>query len=615
MISRVDLDELVTSVATQLMGVSASTLHAASERLLHQLIDYFDVDLSFLRRNDHTIGATILVAEWPPRPEIPQPDPLGVIYFADAEPTFAALKDLNTVLLVQPGSTDDEYQDRVRQGSGVQGVSLATVPLMTGEVTLGALGFIKFGDRRWLPEEVNALRAVAALLAQLQARVTAEEQLRFLAYHDELTGLATRRALIDHLDSRLQPGAPGPVAVIFVDVDRLKALNSFLGHAAGDEYLQVLAGRLSATASANHLVARLGGDEFVVVINGPTDEAESRAFAEQLRKDANRPIQVGGEQISRAVSLGLALGAPGAITTSELLSRADQAMYLAKTGGGNGISLYTTEMRRQDEIRTDIELHLVTAIRDGALVLHYQPEVNLLTRTITGVEALVRWPHPHLGLLEPASFIDIVESTNLAGELGRWVLATACRQLRNWHDQFPAGKPLGLSVNVSPAEVITDDFVQTVEHILLTSGIEGRHLTLEITEKAIVRDTEQALVTLRGLKALGVKVAIDDFGTGYSSFAQLKSLPVDGLKIDRSFVTDLGRDPDDLAIVRSIISLAGSFDLSVVAEGVETEVAAATLVALGCNQAQGYLFSKPTDAPTIALTLERQQANVPAHRR
>ena len=615
MISRVDLDELVTSVATQLMGVSASTLHAASERLLHQLIDYFDVDLSFLRRNDHTIGATILVAEWPPRPEIPQPDPLGVIYFADAEPTFAALKDLNTVLLVQPGSTDDEYQDRVRQGSGVQGVSLATVPLMTGEVTLGALGFIKFGDRRWLPEEVNALRAVAALLAQLQARVTAEEQLRFLAYHDELTGLATRRALIDHLDSRLQPGAPGPVAVIFVDVDRLKALNSFLGHAAGDEYLQVLAGRLSATASANHLVARLGGDEFVVVINGPTDEAESRAFAEQLRMDANRPIQVGGEQISRAVSLGLALGAPGAITTSELLSRADQAMYLAKTGGGNGISLYTTEMRRQDEIRTDIELHLVTAIRDGALVLHYQPEVNLLTRTMTGVEALVRWPHPHLGLLEPATFIDIVESTNLAGELGRWVLATACRQLRNWHDQFPAGKPLGLSVNVSPAELITDDFVQTVEHILLTSGIEGRHLTLEITEKAIVRDTEQALATLRGLKALGVKVAIDDFGTGYSSFAQLKSLPVDGLKIDRSFVTDLGRDPDDLAIVRSIISLAGSFDLSVVAEGVETEVAAATLVALGCNQAQGYLFSKPTDAPTIALTLERQQANVPAHRR
>ena len=231
---KLKLEDLVTSVATDLMGVTAATLHAASQRLLHQLVDYFEVDLSFLRRNDHDLGATILVAEWPPRPEIPIPDPLGVIFFANADPTFAALETLSSVLVVRPNHEDDEYQDRVRKGSGVEGVSLATVPLLTSDTTTGTLGFIKFGDREWEGDEINALRAVAALLAQLQARVAAEERLRYLAYHDELTGLATRRALSDHLTSRLAAGAPGPVAVIFIDVDRLKALNSFLGHAADE---------------------------------------------------------------------------------------------------------------------------------------------------------------------------------------------------------------------------------------------------------------------------------------------------------------------------------------------------------------------------------------------
>ncbi len=227
-----------------------------------------------------------------------------------------------------------------------------------------------------------------------------------------------------------------------------------------------------------------------------------------------------------------------------------------------------------------------------------------MTGEVTGMEALVRWPHPNLGLLLPGAFIDVIETTNLAGELGRWVLQTGCRQLREWHLKFPVGPPVGLSVNVTPAELITGDLVSTVAQILAHADLEGRHLTLEITEQAIVRDTEQALVTLRGLKEIGVKVAIDDFGTGYSSFAQLKSLPVDGLKIDRGFVRDLGTNADDLAIVRSIIGLAGSFGLNTVAEGVETELAAATLVALGCNRAQGFLYAKPCSADEMYKVLE-----------
>jgi diguanylate cyclase (GGDEF)-like protein len=596
------LEDLVTSVATELMAVTASTLQPASTDLLHRLVDYFQVDLSFLRRNDHILGATVLVAEWPPRSEIPQPDPLGVILFVGADPTFAALENLSSVLTTRPG-TDGKYQDRVREGSGIQGVSLATVPLLTSQGTTGTLGFIKFGDRAWQHEEINALQAVAALLAQLQARVAAEEQLRYLAEHDELTALATRRGLTTHLTERLLRRAAGPVAVIVIDVDRLKVLNSFLGHAAGDQFLQTLAQRLTQASPEEHFLARLGGDEFVAVMTGPADEDRARTYAELLRHTVHQPVQVGGEEITRGISLGVALGTPGRSTVSELISQADQAMLQAKSHGGNGFSMFTTEMHRHNEIRTDIELHLAAAIRGDSLVLHYQPQVALLTGEITGLEALVRWPHPTLGLLPPGAFIDLVESTNLSGELGRWVIATGCRQLKAWHDQFPHHDPITLSMNISPADLITTDFVDTVHRILTRTDLDGRHVTLEITEQALVRDTEQALATLHGLKQIGVNVAIDDFGTGYSSFAQLKSLPVDELKIDREFIQNLGHNTNDLAIVRSIINLADAFDLRTVAEGIETEIAATTLIALGCQYAQGFLYAKPLPANELETML------------
>ena len=550
------LEQLVTSVATDLMGVTAPTLQSASVKLLHQLVDYFAVDVSFLRRHDHRQGTTTLVAEWPPRCDVPKPDPLGIVRFDNADSVVAATEHLSTVMLTRPDGADVDYQDRVRQGSGIEGgVSSATVPLRDANCTVGVLGFIKYGDRQWSDAEINALRAVAALFSQIQARVAAEESLLNLAFHDELTGLANRRALVGYLARRMEAGFPGPVAVIFMDVDRLKAVNSFFGHTAGDEYLRTLARRLKEVAGQDHVLGRLGGDEFVLVMSGWVDEPSVFAMAERLRRAARQPIHLGGEEVSRGVSLGLALGTPGELTVSELMGRADQAMMQSKTRGGDEISIFTAGMHRRNGIRTDIELHLGTAIRNGSLILHYQPEVDLVTGSIIGVEALVRWPHPTLGLLQPHSFIDIVEATNLDGELGRWVIETGCRQLTEWHQEHPW---LRLSVNVSPAQLITVDFVSSVAQILRTCDLEPQHLTVEITEQALIRDTDQALATVRGLRAIGVTVAVDAFGTGYSSFAQLKSLPVDILKIDRGFVRDLGTSSHDLAIVRSIIGLADS---------------------------------------------------------
>jgi len=598
------LDELVTSAACDLMGVTGPNLRSASEQLLHQLVGYLGVDLSFLRRHDHLHRRSVLVAEWPVRSGRPDPDPLEFDSFADTDPIFAATERLSTVVVTHPDGAGDEYQDQLRVGSGNQGrISSATIPLLGVNGTLGVLGFIKYGDREWHDAEIKALRTVAALFAQLQARVAAEERLRSLAYHDELTGLANRRALVGYLRQRLEAGSPGPVGIIFLDVDRLKALNSFLGHAAGDEYLKTLACRLKEATGGGHMLARLGGDEFVLVIAGRADEPQTRDMAERLRRVAAVPIHVGGEEVSRPVSLGVAFGTPAVLTVSELMGRADQAMLASKGHGGNAVTVFTAEMRRSNEIRTDIELHLGTAIRNGSLVLHYQPEVDLVSGRILGLEALVRWPHPTLGILQPSAFIDVAEATNLAGELGRWVIETGCTQLKEWHRKYPL-RPLGLSVNVSPAQLITLDFVATVGKILAASGLDGGHLTLEITEQALVSDTEQALATLRGLKEIGVKIAVDDFGTGYSSYAQLKSLPVDILKIDRGFVRDLGVSVDDLAIVRSIIGLAASFGLQPVAEGVETELAAAALIELGCTRAQGFLFAKPGPAPDIEPALD-----------
>jgi diguanylate cyclase (GGDEF)-like protein len=602
---RLSLEQLVTSVATDLMSVTAPTLHSASESLLHQLVDYFAVDLSFLRRHDHSEGTTTLVAEWPPRSDIPDPDPLGVVRFADADPIFAATEHLSTVMLTRPDGTDADYQDRVRLGSGIEGgVSSATVPLLDANGTVGVLGLIKYGDRHWHDVEINALRTVAAFFTQIHARVAAEERLRHLAFHDELTGLANRRALVGYLAGRMDSGFPEPVAVIFMDVDRLKSVNSFFGHTAGDEFLRTLAGRLKDIAGGDHRLGRLGGDEFVLVMSGWADEASAFAMADRLRRAAREPIDLSGEEISRGVSLGLALATPGELTVSELMGRADQAMMQSKARGGNEITVFTADMRRRNGIRTDIDLHLGTAIRNGSLTLHYQPEVNLVTGSIVGVEALVRWPHPTLGLLQPHSFIDIVEATKLAGELGRWVIETGCRQLTEWHQEHPG---LRLSVNVSPAQLLTLDFVSSVAQILHDCNLEPRHLAVEITERALILDTDRALATLRGLKDIGVTVAVAvaDFGAGCCSFAQLKSLPVDTLKIDRGFVRDLGVGIHDRAIVRSIIGLADSFGLHIVAEGVETEIAAATLVALGCSRAQGFLFAKPGPAWEIESVLDR----------
>ena len=604
---RRSLSDLVTETASTLMAVDADNMVSTTEQVLVTLLEFFGVDHTCLRYTDHNIRASIMIAEAPPRDVIPDPDPLAVIYF-DEDKVFAKSEFATDIVIGRPGELSDidtaEYQEKVAEAAKgytkdwdvpaeeVTGASFLAAPLVLGDQPAGIVSLTKFGDRDFDPDEMSAMRAIAAMFAQLKGRIQATEKVRYGATHDELTGLSNRSALMAHMESRLAEGEPGPVATLIIDLDRLKALNDFLGHGAGDEFIRGVSKRLRDQTDPRDVIARLGGDEFAVVPAQAMTPARAEKEAERLRQLISERFAIGGEKVSRSVSIGVALGIPGESSVSDVLRQADQALVAAKAAGGAGIAMFTEEMRSHYALRDDIELNLRDAVSSDALVLHYQPEVDLRTGKILAVEALVRWQHPTRGLLLPGTFIEIAEATNLAGELGRWVIRKACHQFAEWKAHGLA-KDLVMRINVSPVQLVSLDFVASVAAVLKEFDLPGKSICLEITEHVVVQDMVRTRVTLEGLRTIGVAVAIDDFGTGYSSLSHLKALTVSALKIDQGFVRRLGHDDNDLAIVKTVVGLAASFGLDLVAEGVETEIAAQTLIGLGCFRAQGFLLSRP----------------------
>ncbi len=603
-----NLDVVVTAAATKLMAATAANTVEVLEAVLADLVKAFEVDHSFLRYNDHQIHASRLIGEWPPREDVPDPDPIGLVYFAN-DPIFAIAEHAKEPMVIRPEPATDDLQRLIEESGGYVS-TFAAAPLISGEVTTGTLGFVKSGDREWLPRELTAVEAIASLLAQVQARIAAEDQLRYLADHDDLTGVHNRRALVAHLDNRLKARRRGPVAVFYLDLDRLKAINDYLGHNAGDRFIRVFADRLLETVGQHCLIARLGGDEFVVVPDSPMTPEAARDLATRIQSTLQERVPIDGEMLTRTVSIGVALGTPGRDSTSDLLRKADQAVLNAKNEGGNVIAVYSEDLALKSAFRNDIELHLQGVIESGALVLHYLPEVDMRTGQVLATEALVRWQHPTRGLLLPDSFIGVAESINLAGELGRWVMRRACSEFSGWRARG-IGTDATLRLNVSPVELVSEGFADAVAETLADFDLPGESVCLEITESLVVQDIETTRITLAALKAVGVQIAIDDFGTGYSVLTHLKSLPVDTLKIDRSFVRDLGNNAGDLAIVRAVIALADAFGLAVVAEGVETSAAAEILLRHGCFRAQGFLLSRPLTSTAMSKLFARKYIELP----
>ncbi len=583
------LDDLVSTISERLMSTTGPTLRDALDWAVEVLCEYLGADVAFLRRNDHARGMSVLMAFYPPRGIPLEEDPLGIVPF-DADPIFAATKDLKVPFIVRNAAeTDDRYLQRVRDAGWSDQFAGAGVPLVHGDSTEGVLAFVYLTSYTWSEHEINALRAVAALLVQLLHRIDAEERLRHSALTDELTGLANRRALIEEVAARHEADK-GPTALLFIDLDRFKVMNDQLGHRAGDTVLRVIADRIRTSLRPSDFAARLGGDEFVVLLDG-ADSLAAVAAASRLLELISLPIDLRGQRVAHTGSVGIALTESTTVTAEELLGQADMALYAAKSQGGSRAVVFDRELEASVAQRSTMELLLRQALEDDALRVMYQPEFDLVTGKLLAVEALVRWFRAGEGFVEAAKFVPIAEETHLIADIDRWVLARACEQLASWRRTY--GLDIVVRVNISPAQLGVVGVVQTVEDCIRRSGIPPELLCLEITEQAVIEDMEQAVRVLEDIRAMGVRLAIDDFGTGFSSMSQLKSLPVDVLKIDRVFVDRIADDPTDQAIVETIVGLARAFKLDVVGEGIERAEDLSTLVRLGCRRGQGYLLSRP----------------------
>ena len=585
------LDDLVSTISERLMSTTGPTLQGALDWAVEVLCQFLGADVAFLRRNDHTRGLSILMGFYPPRGIPLKDDPLGIVPF-DADPIFAATKDLKLPFIVRNAAeTDDRYLQRVRDAGGPDEFTGAGVPLVHGETTEGVLAFVYLTPYTWSDHEINALRAVAALLVQLLHRIDAEERLRHSALTDDLTGLPNRRALLEEVGNR-QFVAKQSIALLFIDLDRFKVMNDQLGHGAGDKVLRVIADRIRTSLRPSDFAARLGGDEFVVVIDDAEGGLGAVAAANRLLDLIALPIDLGGQRVAHTASVGIAITESADVTGEDLLGQADMALYAAKSQGRNRSVVFDHELEASVAQRSTIELMLRQALADDSLRVKYQPEFDLRTGRLIALEALVRWFRPGEGYIEAAKFVPIAEEPHLIADIDRWVLEEACKQLASWRRLY-GESDIVMRVNMSPAQLGVDGIVRSVADCLRRFGLPPDRLCLEITEQAVIADVEQAVRVLNEIRSMGVQLAIDDFGTGFSSMSQLKSLPVDVLKIDRVFVDGVAKDPTDQAIVETIVRLARAFKLDVVGEGIETAEDLATLVRLGCRRGQGYLLSHP----------------------
>ncbi|MGI8684451.1 MAG: putative bifunctional diguanylate cyclase/phosphodiesterase [Acidimicrobiales bacterium] len=465
----------------------------------------------------------------------------------------------------------------------------------------------------WVPTEITCLdlgddpdvEGTVLNIRDVSDRKAHEESLMRRALYDPLTGLANRVLFREHVDkalARLRRTPARPHAVLFVDLDGVKTINDSLGHAAGDKVLAEVGHRLLRWMRPGDTAARLGGDEFAVLLEN-TSQVDTGMLAKRILDVLLAPIEVQGKEVVLTGSIGIALSEAGQ-DSDALLRNADTAMYTAKAAGKGQYRVFEPEMHQAAMRRLDLEADLRRAVERNEVYLSYQPIVDLATSQVTATEVLVRWKHPERGLIPPLDFIPVAEDSGYIRELGRYILEQACQQVRQWHRRYPANEPLRVCVNTSVRQIEHPEFYDEVARALADSGLDGSHLTLEITESLFMSDFTATVQKLRRLKELGLKLAVDDFGTGYSSLSYLRSLPIDILKIDKSFVVGVTLGPEQSAVARAVVKLARTFNLRTVAEGIEQPEQAAELLAMGADMGQGYWYACPLPAEAMESFLD-----------
>ncbi|HXF16848.1 MAG TPA: EAL domain-containing protein [Burkholderiales bacterium] len=486
----------------------------------------------------------------------------------------------------------------------------------------GARGELKMRrkDGGWVPVEVSSTTfrdrsgklCASLIIRDITDRKRAEEHIEYLAYHDELTGIPNRahfqRAFEQAITIHQRQGLKS--ALMVVDLDRFKNINDIIGHEAGDQLLKQIAARLRTCLRDSDVLARLGGDEFVILMQDAASVEAVSAVANKILEATSRPLTIDEQEFVITASIGISTSPHDGTDLQTLLRNSDVAMYRAKESGKNGFQYFSPDMDAHGRERLSIESSLGRALERQEFMLQFQPKMQVSSRNVAGMEALVRWQNPEKGLMQPSAFIGIAEETGMIVPIGDWVLTEACRQGQALRDAGHAG--LRVAVNLSVRQLYDDGLAMRVSDALKRTGFPAENLELEITESMVMRDAEGAIKVLQALRDTGVRIAIDDFGTGYSSLAYLKRFPIDCVKIDRSFIRDLPDDRDDASITRSIIAMAHNMNLEVVAEGVETVPQLEFLHAYGCDEIQGFLFSKPLGAEAFEQFLDGQASPPPA---
>jgi diguanylate cyclase (GGDEF)-like protein/PAS domain S-box-containing protein len=468
----------------------------------------------------------------------------------------------------------------------------------------------RFFDGVLVPEHSRptGVTSVLGIFHEITERKAAQQRAEFLAHHDPLTGLPNRLLLRDRLEQALATArrSHGRVALMFLDLDRFKTINDSLGHPVGDKLLQAVVARLTTCVRESDTISRQGGDEFVIVLRDARDSESVSRLADKIQQRMGEPFRIDQHALSTSFSIGIALFPDDGQDFDSLTQKADTAMYHAKHAGRNAHRFFTEQMNVQAVEHMHLETRLRRAIERAEFVLHYQPQTDLASGAITGVEALVRWQSPDQGLVAPAKFIPIAEETGLIVPLGKWVLGEACRQASAW--QAAGLPPFSVAVNLSGLQFRRSDLLETVINALVLADLDSQWLELELTESILIQDAEVTLETARRLKAIGVRLSVDDFGTGYSSLAYLKRFAVDKIKIARPFVRDLVSDADDAAIVRAIVQMAHALKLRTIAEGVESAEVAEELRLSQCDEIQGYWIARPMPADALAaFVLDHQR--------
>jgi diguanylate cyclase (GGDEF)-like protein len=446
---------------------------------------------------------------------------------------------------------------------------------------------------RFAANSVNFLQSLANILATAIDRKNSEERLTYLAQFDPLTGLPNRSLFLDRLEQAMEHARRNRkrIGVIFADLDRFKIVNDTMGHSAGDKLLVQVAQRLQGCIRSVDTVGRLGGDEFAFILSELTYAEDATLVAEKVIFSLSQVFQLEGQEVYVSASLGISIYPGDGANADSLLRNADTAMFQAKEQGPAIYQFYLPQMNERAMARLTMETQLRGALARQEFVLHYQPKASLITGGITGFEALLRWQRPGLGLVPPLQFISVLEDTGLIVSVGEWVVRTVCEQIKNWQEQGITLYPI--SINLSARQFQQQDLEKFIGKTLAATRIDPHLLELELTESVLMKEAEMAASTLENLKAFGVQISMDDFGTGYSSLAYLKRFPLDVLKIDRAFIRDVPADADDATITVAMINLAHSLGLKVVAEGVETRAQLEFLKEHGCDEMQGYLFSRP----------------------